>query len=516
MKRALLSALSRRSLATTALVAAFAAPAFSQAAPPPSVTSKYIYDSGPIQSPADGETVVLSTTISVEGADWVRLFFRAVHLSEGAFLRITSHEDGYYQEMNAQHVGEWQHSSAYFNGDTVQVDIIALGGAGTNRLIMDEVTWGVPPTVDSQCGPTDDRVLSFDDRNARALPIGCTAWLFNDCAHCFGTAGHCAGSSLQTIQFNVPLSSSSGSLNHPPPSDQYSVQVSSKQTGCCGIGNDWAYFGTFPNSTTGLTAFEAQGVAHVLNVPPPFNPNNTIRITGYGVDSSPPTSNQVQQTHTGPWFSFGGTTLDYQVDTTGGNSGSPVLHENTGSVIGVHTHAGCSTTSGNHGTGFNHASWQAALNNPLGVCDTTCGPGSASIYCTAKVNSQGCQPTISFQGTPTATGGSGTFDIDSQMQLNQVNGLLFHGTQQASTPFQGGFLCVGGATTRTAVQNSGGSGAGTDCTGSFSFDMGGYIATNPSLQSGVTAYAQYWSRDPGFAPPNNTGLTQGVMFFIGQ
>ena len=32
----------------------------------------------------------------------------------------------------------------------------------------------------SICGPTDDRELSDDPRSARAVPIGCTAWLFND------------------------------------------------------------------------------------------------------------------------------------------------------------------------------------------------------------------------------------------------------------------------------------------------------------------------------------------------
>jgi hypothetical protein len=35
-----------------------------------------------------------------------------------------------------------------------------------------------------------------------------------------------------------------------------------------------------------------------------------------------------------------------------------------------------------------------------------------------------------------------------------------------------------------------------------------------SVQSGDTIYAQYWSRDPGFAPPNNYGLTDGLKFTV--
>ncbi len=504
------------------LFAALAAASALAQAPPPSVELYLTYDSGLVANVQPRPTVVISRTVHIEGAEWLRLSFREVllagdpELGNGSILRITSFLDGAVQEMNSIHVGQWQQTSAYFNGDTVQVDVLAYTNSGSNRIVLDRAWAGLPDMQKSQCGPIDDRVLSSDPRAARALPIGCTAWIFDDCNHCMGTAGHCSGSSLSVIQFNVPLSNGNGSLNNPPPQDQYSVDPVSRQALNGGVGQDWGYFGVFPNSNTGLTPFQKQGSSYHLQAPPAFSAGQQIRITGYGTDNTPSTHNQVQQTHVGPWAVFSGTQLGYQTDTTGGNSGSPVIHEQTGNVIGVHTHGGCDTGGGgfNSGTGRNHATWQAALNAPKGVCIPA---PTTSFFCTAKVNSQGCIPTITTLGSPTSGGGPGSFTIDSSFQLNQHNGLLFYGTLPSSTPFQGGFLCVGGTTVRTAGQVSGGSGSGTDCTGSFTFDMGGLISSgvDPNLTCGAIVYAQYWGRDTGFAPPNNSSLTRGLKFQIG-
>jgi hypothetical protein len=34
------------------------------------------------------------------------------------------------------------------------------------------------------------------------------------------------------------------------------------------------------------------------------------------------------------------------------------------------------------------------------------------------------------------------------------------------------------------------------------------------LVPGAPVHAQFWSRDNGFAPPNNTGLTNAVRFVV--
>ena len=333
-------------------------------------------DSGLVENNGSEPAVVFSTTVTVPDALWLRLNFHKVLLAgeaadgDGSYLQITSVVDGAVQFMHAQHVVQWRNTSAYFNGDSVQIELIACPNTGPNRLVMTEVTAGVPGHGDrSICGPTDDRVLSDDPRAGRALPVGCSAWIIDDCNHCLLTAGHCFGlGDVEVVEFNVPLSGPEGGINHPPPEDQYATDGSSVHYLYGGVGNDWGYFGCFPNSNTDLTPFEAQGGCYVLVEPYPVSED--IRITGYGTVSPPvPLEwNQVQKTHAGPYWAFFGTTLEYQTDTTGGNSGSPVIYEDTGEAIGIHTHGGCSTDSGNSGTGANHTGLQAALADPRGVC----------------------------------------------------------------------------------------------------------------------------------------------------
>lgn len=335
-------------------------------------------DSGMVEAVAganDGPQLVYSTEVGLEDAPWLRLQFEEVILSgdkslgDDAFLWITSLEDGAVQIMTQQDLERWGYTSAYFNGDEVRVELYAYPGAGKNRLKMDTILAGPPAdfTPFSLCG-SDNRVLSSDAKSARVLPAQCTVFMIDDATHNFLTAGHCA-TGLQVVQFNVPLSTESGGLVNPPPEDQYPVDPDSLQWQFSGIGNDWAYFGVFPNSNTGLTPFQASGVFHILaNAAPPVL-NQTIRITGYGTDTSPSSHNSVQQTSTGPYEDRIGDIIRYAVDTTGGNSGSAVVDLTTGLVIGIHTNAGCTSagTGSNQGNAIQDTNLQNALNNPQGV-----------------------------------------------------------------------------------------------------------------------------------------------------
>ncbi|MFM9997125.1 MAG: trypsin-like serine peptidase [Phycisphaerales bacterium] len=363
--------------------AAYAAPSLGQTAPIPHRDIAVNVDSGIVANHGAVPGVVFSTIIESRRASWLRLRFAEVTLAgapatgDGSYLRITSLLDGGQQPLNAEHVGHWNNTSAYFNGDAVLLELVAYPGTGGNRVRLTEM-WAGDPTAgftDTICGPTDDRQLSTDPRTARLMPIGCTAWLINDGAHCFLTAGHCISASTTNavVQFNVPLSNANGSTVNPPPQHQYPAhQPSIRSIGSGGVGNDAAYFGANPNSVTQLTAYQAQGAAFTIANAPAPTPGQQIRITGYGTVSSPvsPTWSQVQKTHVGPYAGLNGNNVRYTTDTTGGNSGSPVIDETTGNAIGIHTHGGCTSAAGtfNNGTAIQHPGLQNFLANPLGVC----------------------------------------------------------------------------------------------------------------------------------------------------
>jgi hypothetical protein len=141
------------------------------------------------------------------------------------------------------------------------------------------------------------------------------------------------------------------------------------------------------------------------------------------------------------------------------------------------------------------------------------GCPNPSTYCTAKTNSAGCVPQIDHTGVPTRVTGADDFHITADHVLTTKSGLLFWGMATLSNPFHGGTLCVGPPTVRTPIQDSGCAACGA-CQGSYSFHFSHAYMAAQSVQSGDTIYAQYWSRDPGFAPPNNYGLTDGLKFTV--
>lgn len=413
-------------LALTSLTAAVAlpqveAPSFSQV--------PYEVDTGLVKAKASSSTALeLSGSVTVQqpGADWMRIYFDDALLAgdplagTGAELRILSLKDGGYQVMNAIEVARWENSTAYFNGDTVVIEVWARPGTGTSRVKTKSIDMGIPPIPEagrSICGTVDDRLPSMDPRSGRLLPIGCTGWLIQDCAGCALTAGHCAGN-ITVLQFNVPPSLSNGSIQNPPPSDQYPVDPASIQSnGGQGVGNDFAYFGTFPNGTTGLTATGAQGPGFALTSPPAPGAG-TIRITGFGTDNSPSTRNQTQQTHVGPLVTSGGNAVQYVTDTTGGNSGSPVIWEEMDMAVGIHTHGGCNSTGGqNSGTSFDNAGLQVYLASPQGIC----GSG-ISLENPPTIVPRGIAQQVVFQASGSIVAGSATLHarVDASAMFQSI------------------------------------------------------------------------------------------------
>ena len=144
--------------------------------------------------------------------------------------------------------------------------------------------------------------------------------------------------------------------------------------------------------------------------------------------------------------------------------------------------------------------------------------GGATSYCTAKNNSLGCTPLIdAVGGCPTGPTLSGPDDfyVTAQQVLDNKPGIMIWSHGPNALPFMGGILCVAPPIIRTPHQDSGGNPPPPDCIGSYSFHFSQTYMAGKFITAGTQLYAQYWSRDPGFAPPNNVGLTDGLEFVVG-
>ncbi|WP_299184815.1 T9SS type A sorting domain-containing protein [uncultured Aquimarina sp.] len=286
---------------------------------------------------------VITEEVSETGATWLRLFFKDVNLGNHSTITITSKLDGATQTLTSKTIKDWNNSSAYFNGDAVTITLSVAANDSSVGINISELSVGeLDPTIKSQCGSADDRIDSTDDAIGRIVPIGCTGWIITNGK--FVTAGHCLTSRSEIIEFNVPKSNPDRTIVHPGPEDQYPIgNFVSPYINSPSQANDWGVFEASANSQTGLTPLQAQGKS--FNVVQDA-PGNTIRITGFGTDTG--IDNQTQQTHSGPLASVTNTFVRYRADTTGGNSGSPIIDEATGNAVGVHAYGGCSGSGGSN------------------------------------------------------------------------------------------------------------------------------------------------------------------------
>ena len=205
-----------------------------------------------------------------------------------------------------------------------------------------------------------------------------------------------------------------------------------------------------------------------------------------------------------------------------------VVDQNPNTVPGVMTNPASSTlySAGIPASGAYYAHVRAVDAVGNWSATTHAGPylfniAPVSTYCVAKVNSLGCTPSISstFHGSVYWTTG---FPVRATNVRNNKPGLLLYSTTgQASTPFQGGTLCLAAAIRRSTPLSSGGSPTGNDCTGVYQIDMNdfshGVLGGTPApelLVQGTLVRCQFWGRDPGFAAPNNSSLSNALEYFV--
>ena len=332
-----------------------------------------------LQASADGGA---TQRVSVPGATWLRLVFGGVSLGDGSVVRLRSLRDGGEQTLDAAAMERWSNASAVFNGEDVEVELVAGEKDPAAALTIKAVLAGQPPRLSPQtiCGANDDRVGTLDNRIGRIRPGGCTAWRIGNGAML--TAGHCVdfdpdegGPMLPdgvvdlagVVEFNVPDSDAAGNLIASAPEDQFPINAVGVQwrfdgTGQ-GLGKDWGVFRVNANSN-GFLPHQTYGAPLRITATTPST-GTTTRITGFGTDDG--VDNQTEQTHSGAYAGLGSSGSDiwvsYAVDTEGGNSGSPVMWDAISTCFGIHTNGGCTSSGGsNIGTSFQVTALQNAIN----------------------------------------------------------------------------------------------------------------------------------------------------------
>lgn len=304
---------------------------------------------------------------SSRGAEWVQLDLRGTDLVGGAVLHLTP-EGGGTQVITAENVKDGNGISAQFEGTSIDLKLLmpkdskalrAMSDLKLSTVKVNNIIKSFPcdddAGVNSICGTVDDRMLSEDPRQGRMG--GCTAWLISE--DIFVWAGHCGEPSASTRMHFTPNSSAA------PPNDQYAVVPGSYSGVNEGVGNDWGVGRLAPNQNTTKKAGIAQGDWYELGDVPTSTDGKSIRITGYGVAN---VKSRWQKTHEGALVTIAGSHLKYVPDTSGGNSGSPVVlndpnhHLGGSTAVGIHTHGGCSSSGGsNTGTRIDNAALQAAI-----------------------------------------------------------------------------------------------------------------------------------------------------------
>ncbi len=343
----------------------------------------YVLDSGIYENKGNGEAITYQNAILFPNVPWMQIHFIDANLGKRSYITLTSLHDGGQQRLDTQTLVQWQDSSAFFNGEVVEIELVVASGESGIFFRIEEITVGEWIGNDgvvgesfsllfqeSICGSSDNRNSSNDPAIGRIMPAGCTGWIVSNGA--FLTAGHCRGLG-HVLQFNVPASLPNGTTVNPPPEDQYPIMYLDSRSN--DVGDDWAIFETGANGN-GQYAIDRQEAFYRIthDIFP-----ESVSVTGYGIDSLPPgttggrnSDNQTQQTHSGHYIGENiaqsmKVIIEYAVDTLAGNSGAPVIINQEGLALGIHTHSGCNPPNfGNQGTGFQQSELKNALQTFFG------------------------------------------------------------------------------------------------------------------------------------------------------
>ena len=300
----------------------------------------YTLDSGKTHNTLQVQDVVFEQVITIPLAASLRLHFDEAILSPGSFVRITSAADSAVQELDADALDEWNLTTAYFNGETVYLELVAEPEATGDQIVLESVEYyhaDTPPCHSNDNGicDGDNRVPSSVLWSGRLLPGGCTASIYNT-SSCAVTAGHCTSASIITyvMQFRVPDSDGDCTINHPAPVDQFPI-IAKQSPVPVTYENDWSAMIAGSNHE-GLTPYEVYGEFRAI-ADSVASTTAFVEIWAYGRSNSNPPRNQTQQYSSGAILARTEFNYLHNADIIFGSSGAALIHN--GEIIGVQSSA---------------------------------------------------------------------------------------------------------------------------------------------------------------------------------
>lgn len=335
-------------------------------------------DTGAFDNHLESTALTFAGEVRVPGASWVRVHFSSAKLSPGSYVVITSALDHDSQILNDTSMAQWEHSSAYFNGECARIELYLGAGAQGDRIAIERVEAGPPIEAwtargeggqSGICG-ADDRMPSNQNWSGRLMPIGCSGTIVCEDSTIL-SAGHCYAIGL-VMQFNVPNSTGACATVQPPVVDQF--PLTSRRADSFGPGQDWFVLSAGVNSL-GQTPFQRYGM--LRRPAAAISPIGTVvESFGFGRDVTCEL-NQRQQRSYGTIVGISPTYYTFNADVRGGSSGSAIVAN--GELVGIVTHG--SGECVNIATRVDLANLQTALRTTM-TCDD---PVSLSVNADAGV-----------------------------------------------------------------------------------------------------------------------------------
>ena len=145
--------------------------------------------------------------------------------------------------------------------------------------------------------------------------------------------------------------------------------------------------------------------------------------------------------------------------------------------------------------------WRSGVTGDLDIEAAFAQTDVAIPYCTAKVNSCGTTPFISYAGSPSAGAVSGFSISGMNAKTGTIGVLVYTQNGRDAIPFDGGTLCVSPPVNR-GIPTAAAGGTPMLCDASYSLDMNcfasGFCGGAPAAYLGTvgqTVNAQWWGRD---------------------